>query len=89
MQPNIQYIENVLKEYAYGIYGHKKEFSSDEKICRKLGLCDEDLWDMIDYALDRLDITKPTNQSPAYINIKENDITFNNLAEWISKLASE
>lgn len=89
MQPNIQFIEDTLKEYAYGIYGHKREFLSDDKICRKLGLCDEDLWDMIDYALDRFNINKPTNKSPFYININENDITFRNLAEWIFNLLSE
>jgi hypothetical protein len=83
MKPDINQIEETIKEYAYLIFGKKRIFLSDDLICRNLGLCDEDLWDMIDYVLDNYCLDKPTENSPDNLSMHENDITFSNLARWI------
>ena len=79
-------IESVLIAYASEIFGKCMNLNSSTRICSDLGLCDEDLWDMINHALEIFNLPKPTNEAPAYIGIHQKDITFENLADWISRI---
>lgn len=81
-------VEFMLKRYASGIYGTKKKLESNMRICKDLGLCDEDLWDMIDNIFDSIGVARPTTDLPIYISLDQNNITFLNLAEWICSIES-
>ena len=76
-------VEQALVVYARDEVGPKRTVSSKTRICGELGICDEDLWDMIDHVLTEFRIPRPTNQNPAHIDIHQRHLTFRMLAEWI------
>jgi hypothetical protein len=66
----------------------RRSIVSDTRICGDLGICDEDMWDLIDDALDHLGVSRPSPSNPALIDIQHRQITFSDLASWIYNYAS-
>ena len=81
-------VQQLLFGYVQEIFKRSRPLTLDTRICGDLGLCDEDLWELIDHVFDTISVAKPSGADPAIINIQQRDITFGNLTEWIVRYAS-
>lgn len=81
-------VERLLISYAQEIVP-KRSITGSTRVCGDLGICDEDLWDMLDYTLSQLNVEKPIASSSPLINIHQRKLTISDLSEWICDFASE
>jgi hypothetical protein len=76
-------VEEALIGYVQEMIGPTRTLTPETRICGELGICDEDLWDIIDHVLACFRVPPPTSAQPAQIDLKQSDITFRSLADWI------
>ena len=88
MAHDIQLVTHYVIEYLKQVLGAGYQFEATSRICGDFGLCDEDLWDLIDHVLNRCALPKPSGATPAYIGIHQAKLTVSDLAQWIVTYAA-
>lgn len=76
-------LETLLIGHVRPLFRPTKSIEPNTRPCGDLGICDEDLWELVEMAMDRLGMPRPTSDNPAYVPISQNDLTFADLADWL------
>lgn len=76
-------VENLLMDHVRPMLREGIVLHPTTRLCGDLGICDEDLWEVLDFALEEMGIEKPTPSEPGQIGKHHGELTFADLAAWL------